>query len=104
MKIKIAPIIIIVLLTTFGTGSNGICWCDETGKADFSWNENFTGELRSTLRFRDAGSDEDTDFYQYWYLEGRDFFDKHFDLYFSGSLHKDLDGTSQSFADNSLMI
>jgi len=59
-----------------------------------------SGENEFVYRYRDWQGDHDSDFYDYWYLRGRDFLDGHLDAYFSGRLHKDLDGTSTSLADD----
>jgi hypothetical protein len=53
-------------------------------------------ESRLTYRFRSLGGDKDSDFYSHWFLRGRDLFESWFDLYFSGRVHRDLHGTSDS--------
>jgi hypothetical protein len=55
---------------------------------------------RLVYEYRSVGGEEDTDFYEYWNLRGRDFFSGRLDFYFSGRLHKDLDDTTQSVSDN----
>ena len=76
-------------------------WCqEEDAEENNSWLGRFSGQNRSTLRFRSVEGDEDFDFYDYWTLEGKGFFSDTVDLYFSGRVHKDLDSNSVSFADD----
>jgi hypothetical protein len=59
-----------------------------------------SGENEFVYRYRNWEGDSDSDFYDYWYLRGRDLLDGRVDAYFSGRLHKDLDGSSISLADD----
>jgi hypothetical protein len=66
----------------------------ETDRASFS------GSLRGTYDYRGLGEYNDHDAYAYWYLRGRNLSDSHIDIYTSGRLHGDLDGTGDSYADD----
>ncbi len=59
--------------------------------------EHFSFENRLVYQYRSLGGDIDSDIYEYWNLRGRNFLSGRLDVYFSGRLNKDLDGTSQSF-------
>ncbi len=56
----------------------------------------YSGSLRATYDYRSMGKYEDHDAYGYWYFRGRDLGDKLVDIYTSGRLHGDLDGTTSS--------
>lgn len=58
----------------------------------------YSGSLRGTYDYRRLGSYDDHDAYGYWYLRGRNLADKRVDIYTSGRLHSDLDGTGKSYA------
>jgi hypothetical protein len=62
--------------------------------------EHYTGSLRGTYDYRGLGEYDDHDGYAYWYLRGRNLADAHVDIYTSGRLHSDLDGTGSSYADD----
>lgn len=60
-------------------------------------NPDYSGSLRADYQYRALGSDADQDAYGYWYLRGRNLSDKRVEIYTSGRLHKDLDGTSAGY-------
>jgi len=60
----------------------------------------YTGSLRGTYDYRGLGEYDDHDGYAYWYLRGRNLSDGHVDIYTSGRLHSDLDGSGSSFVDD----
>jgi hypothetical protein len=70
-------------------------WCGLTSKLSL--------ESRLTHGYRSLGDDEDSDFYGHWFLRGREFFDGRLDLYSSGRVHRDLDGTGDSQASDLLL-
>ncbi len=59
----------------------------------------YSGSLRATYDYRSMGDYEDHDVFGYWYFRGRDLGDKLVDIYTSGRLHGDLDGTTSSAYD-----
>ena len=60
----------------------------------------YSGTLRGSYDFRGLGSSSDQDVYGYWILRGRNLADKRVEVYTSGRLHADVDGTGNSFADD----
>lgn len=62
--------------------------------------ENLSGRSRTVFQYRSADGEDDTDFYQYLYLRGRNLADRRLDFYVSGRLQRDLDDTSTSMADD----
>lgn len=60
----------------------------------------YGGRLRADYDYRAAGSDKDSDLYQYWNGSARDLLGGRLDAYVSGRSHQDLDGRSSSLADN----
>ena len=60
----------------------------------------YSGSLRASYDYRSMGSDSDEDAYAYWHLRGRNLSDKHIDIYTSGRIHSDLDGTSEHYAND----
>ena len=60
----------------------------------------YSGSVRATYDYRGWGSYEDHDAYAYWFLRGSDLADKRLDVYTSGRLHEDLDGTGSSYSDD----
>jgi len=60
----------------------------------------FSGQFRSVYQYQSLGSEKDSDLYEYFYMSDRDLLKKHLDFYVSGKLHKDLDGTTASLADD----
>lgn len=60
----------------------------------------FSGENRLGFRYRSWGGDEDADFFDWWTLRADAMLDDRLDLYFSGRLHKDVDGTGTRRADD----
>ena len=64
----------------------------------------YSGSLRGTYDYRRLGSYDDHDAYGYWYLRGRNLADKRVDIYTSGRLHSDLDGTGKSYAADPFMV
>ncbi|MBT8041550.1 MAG: hypothetical protein HKP10_05835 [Kiritimatiellales bacterium] len=58
----------------------------------------YSGSLRATYDYRGLGSDSDQDVYGYFHFRGRDLSDEHLDIYLSGRLSADLDGTGRSSA------
>lgn len=75
-------------------------WSIESATETTQLRHHISGENRLEYRFRYWDGDRDSDLYDYWYLRGRDLFDGQFDAYFSGRLHKDLDGTTNSLAED----
>ena len=59
-----------------------------------------SGRLRTVYDYRKLGDETDSDAYGYWYIRGRNYFDKHVDFYSSGRYHGDLDGAGSSYADD----
>ena len=68
-------------------------FAEEPAKADFS------GSVRGVYDYRSMGSSSDQDAYGYWYLRGRNLADKKVEIYTSGRIHSDLDGTTSSSYD-----
>ena len=68
--------------------------------ADATVKPSFSGSLRGTYDYRGLGDYDDHDGYAYWYLRGRNLSDGYMDIYTSGRLHSDLDGTGSSYADD----
>jgi len=66
----------------------------EPAKADYS------GSLRLSHDYRALGEYDDSDAYAYWYLRGRNLADKRVEIYTSGRLNSDLDGSGSSYADD----
>ncbi len=60
----------------------------------------YSGSFRGTYDYRSLGKYDDQDVYGYWYLRGRDLADERVDIYTSGRLHSDIDGTGSSYADD----
>jgi hypothetical protein len=61
-----------------------------------TFKKHFSLENRLVYQYRSLGGDSDSDIYEYWNLRGGDFFSGRLDVYFSGRLNKDIDGTTQS--------
>lgn len=59
----------------------------------------YSGSLRASYDYRSLGDYDDHDAYGFWHLRGRNLSDKHVDIYTSGRLHSDLDGTSSDAYD-----
>ena len=57
----------------------------------------FSGSLRGTYDYRQQGKYDDHDAYAYWYLRGRDLADKKVEVYTSGRVHSDLNGTTSDY-------
>lgn len=68
---------------------------------DSPWYVNrLSGQLRTVYEYNSAGDYTDSDFYEYVFLRGTDLARRHIDFYVSGKIHRDLDGTSTSMADD----
>lgn len=68
---------------------------------DSPWYDGRTsGQLRSVYQYRSAEGEKDSDLYQYLYFSDRDLLKRHLDFYVSGKIHRDLDGSSTSLADD----
>jgi hypothetical protein len=63
----------------------------------------YSGSLRTSYDYRSMGSDSDQDAYAYWHLRGRNLADRHVEIYTSGRLHSDLDGSSNYYAKDPLI-
>jgi hypothetical protein len=72
----------------------GSARADEPSKARYS------GTLRASYDYRGMGSDADQDAYAYWHLRGRDMANQHIDIYTSGKLQSDVDGSGSSYSDD----
>jgi hypothetical protein len=59
----------------------------------------FSGSVRAAYDYRSMGGHDDQDAYGYWHLRGRNLADKHVEIYTSGRVHSDLDGTSSDYDD-----
>jgi len=59
----------------------------------------FYGSLRASYDYRSLGDYEDHDAYGFWHLRGRNLAEKRVEIYTSGRLHSDLDGTSSDAYD-----
>lgn len=59
----------------------------------------YSGSLRASYDYRSLGDYDDHDAYGFWHLRGRNLADKHAEIYTSGRLHSDLDGTSSDAYD-----
>ena len=59
----------------------------------------FYGSLRASYDYRSLGDYEDHDVYGFWHLRGRNLADKRVEIYTSGRVHSDLDGTSSDAYD-----
>lgn len=76
------------------------CWCEEQDGESKSWEEYLSVTSRTTFRYRSQEGDRDSDIYEHWFLRADGLLDDHLDLYFSGRLHKDIDGTSQYLSED----
>jgi len=56
----------------------------------------YSGSLRASYDWRNQGDYDDNDAYGYWYFRGRNLGDERVDVYTSGRLHSDLDGSGSS--------
>lgn len=63
-------------------------------KAEDTADPDFYGSLRAAYDYRSLGDYDDHDAYGFWHLRGRNLADKRVEIYTSGRLHSDLDGTS----------
>lgn len=54
----------------------------------------FYGSLRAAYDYRSLGDYDDHDAYGFWHLRGRNLADQRVEIYTSGRLHSDLDGTT----------
>jgi hypothetical protein len=59
----------------------------------------YIGSVRGDYVFRKLGEYDDHDAYGYWYFRGRNMADKRVEIYTSGRLNSDLDGTTSSYDD-----
>ncbi len=73
-------------------------WAVEPATGSPRLRDHFSVENRLVYQYRSRDGDEDSDFYDYRHVRGRDLFDGQLDVYFSGRLHKDVDGTGSSQA------
>ncbi|MEI6809443.1 MAG: hypothetical protein WCN95_12040 [bacterium] len=70
-------------------------------KTDSSWYiGRISGQSRTVYDYNSAGDYKDSDIYEYIFLRGTDLAWRHVDFYISGKMHRDLDGTSTSLADD----
>ncbi len=87
-------------VTLFIAGLFLVLWpaaAEEQAKAEKESKVEYSGSLRTTYDYRGLGSYADQDAQVFWYLRGRDLADERVDIYTSGRLHSDLDGTSASY-------
>ena len=61
--------------------------------------EDYSGSVRGDYVYRNMGNYEDHDAYGYWHFRGRNLSDKRLEVYTSGRLHSDLDGTTSDSDD-----
>jgi hypothetical protein len=84
-------------------GVQCVPWLGQTAaqEAESPWYRRLiSGQSRSVYQYQSAGDEKDSDFYEYLYVRGHDLAYNHLDFYFSGKLHRDLDGTSASLSDD----
>ncbi|MCF7817244.1 MAG: hypothetical protein K9M54_05120 [Kiritimatiellales bacterium] len=78
----------------------GIFWLLHPAVGEEAKKAVYSGSLNTIYNYRASGSNSDQDVYGYWYLRGRDLADQYVDIYTSGRLHKDIDGTGSSYAED----
>jgi len=89
---------VLLLLTAIALIRSTYSWPEEPA-AESDWLKNhFSLENRLTYRLRSQEGDSDSDFYDYRVLRASDLLDGRLDAYFSGRLHRDLDGTTHALA------
>jgi hypothetical protein len=81
----------------------GMARADENYTSFRSLKKHFSLTNRLVYDFRSVGGDSDSDIYAYWNLRGRDLLSGKMEFYFSGRLHRDVDGTSSSLSDDLLV-
>jgi len=77
----------------------GLFLVSEPLHAEEAVQPDYSGSMRAEYEYRNRGEYSDHDAYGYWYFRGRNLADKHVEIYTSGRLHSDLDGTSASAQD-----
>lgn len=88
------------LLVVFTCLTGAPAVADAQGMDDQWLRQHFSLENRTTLDYRFAGGEKDLDFYDHLYLRGSNLWGSRVDFYASGRLNKDLDGSSQSLAND----
>lgn len=77
----------------------GLLLCAASAPAQEAAVPVYSGVLRASHEYRALGDYDDNDAYGYWSFRGGNLADKQVDIYTSGRLHSDLDGTSSSSYD-----
>ena len=77
----------------------GLFYCAVSAQGEESDKTAWSGSLRAAYDYRELGAYEDHDAYGFWSLRGRGLAGERAEVYASGRLHSDLDGTGGSSFD-----